>query len=126
MRQGATSWRLRAGLGPEPIWGRGLSERSEFRSPNLRDRGKGTRRATTGANGFGSFCRNKRIRRAGATPRSPSVILANAGIQSCSRRIPGQSPGHASCGLERTPGKNSAMRWRRYKDRRLKTLDPLP
>ena len=33
---------------PNPIWGRGLSERSEFRSPNLRDRDKGTRRATPG------------------------------------------------------------------------------
>ena len=30
------------------VGGRGLSERSEFRSPNLRDRGKGTRRATPG------------------------------------------------------------------------------
>ena len=34
--------------GPETNWGGGLSERSEFRSPNLRDRGKGTRRATPG------------------------------------------------------------------------------
>ena len=33
---------------PNSIWGRGLSERSEFRSPHLRDRGKGTRRATPG------------------------------------------------------------------------------
>ena len=33
---------------PKSSWGRGLFERSEFRSPNLRDRGKGTRRATPG------------------------------------------------------------------------------
>ena len=33
---------------PKPSWGRGLSERSEFRSPNNRDWGKGTRRATPG------------------------------------------------------------------------------
>ena len=49
-----------------------------------------------------------------------SVMPAKAGIQGfffciCSRRIPGQSPGHASCGLERPPGEDSAMRWRRYK-----------
>ena len=33
---------------PKPVWGRGLSERSEFRSPNSRDWGKGTRMATPG------------------------------------------------------------------------------
>ena len=36
---------LRAWLRPGPetcCWGRGLSERSEFRSPSKRDRGKGT------------------------------------------------------------------------------------
>ena len=33
---------------PNSMWGRGLFERSEFRSPNNRDRGKGTRRATPG------------------------------------------------------------------------------
>ncbi len=37
---------------PNPIWGRGLSERSEFRSPNSWDRGKGTRRATHGRQWF--------------------------------------------------------------------------
>ena len=46
---------------PNPTWGRGLSERSEFRSPNLRDRGKGAPLGPRpGAHGFGSFCRNKR------------------------------------------------------------------
>ena len=34
------------------VGGRGLFERSEFRSPNLRDRGKGTRRATPGRQWF--------------------------------------------------------------------------
>ena len=33
---------------PNSMWGRGLSERSEFHSPNKRDRGKGPRRATPG------------------------------------------------------------------------------
>ena len=33
---------------PNFIWGRGLSERSEFRSPSNRDWGKGTQRATPG------------------------------------------------------------------------------
>ena len=51
----AISWRLRAWLRPGPansIWGRGLFERSEFRSPHHRDRGKGTRRATPGRRWF--------------------------------------------------------------------------
>ena len=60
---------------PNSIWGRGLSERSEFRSPNNRDRGKGTRRPRPGAHGFGSFCRNKRA-------------------------CPEQSEGTSSCGAE--------------------------
>ena len=33
---------------PKSSWGRGLFERSEFRSPHSRDWGKGTRRATPG------------------------------------------------------------------------------
>ena len=33
---------------PNLMWGRGLSERSEFRSPSKWDRGKGPRRATPG------------------------------------------------------------------------------
>ena len=37
---------------PNSVWGRGLFERSEFRSPNSRDRGKGTRRATPGRQWF--------------------------------------------------------------------------
>ncbi len=37
---------------PKPVWGRGLFERSEFRSPNIRDWGKGTRRATHGRRWF--------------------------------------------------------------------------
>ena len=43
------------GCGPVPqilVWERGLSERSEFRSPRNRDRGTGTRRATPGREWF--------------------------------------------------------------------------
>ena len=46
---------LRAWLRPGPansMWGRGLSEQSEFRSPHNRDWGKGTRRATPGCEWF--------------------------------------------------------------------------
>ena len=55
LENSATSGRLRAWLRPGPensIWGRGLSERSEFRSPSKRDWGKGTRRATPGREWF--------------------------------------------------------------------------
>ena len=51
----ATSRRLRAWLRPRPansMWGRGLFERSEFRSPRNRDWGKGTRRAAHGRKWF--------------------------------------------------------------------------
>ena len=61
---------------PNPMWGRGLSERSEFRSPNLRDRGKGTLLGPRpGAHGFGSFCRNKRTSACGAEP--PQELFPN-------------------------------------------------
>ncbi len=56
-------------------WRRGLSERSEFRSPHTRDRGTGTPSGgpRPGATGFGSFCRNKRTSSCGAeTPQSSS------------------------------------------------------
>ena len=58
---------------PDFILGRGLSERSEFRSPSTRDWGKGTPWGPRpGANGFGSFCRNKRTSSCGGeTPREP-------------------------------------------------------
>ena len=52
---GVISLRLRAWLRRSPenfICGRGLSERSEFRSPDLRDCGTGTRRATPGRQWF--------------------------------------------------------------------------
>ncbi len=59
-----------------PLWRRGLSERSEFRSPSNRDRGTGTPSwgPRPGATGFGFFCRNKRTSSCGgetphATPR---------------------------------------------------------
>ncbi len=79
----ARSWRRRAGLRPGPvhaIWGRGLSERSEFRSPHTRDRGAGTPWGPRpGATGFGSFCRNKRTSSCGAeTPQSSSPRRAGA------------------------------------------------
>ena len=51
----AMARRLRAWLRPgsaNSIGGRGLSERSEFRSPRKRDGGKGTRRATPGRQWF--------------------------------------------------------------------------
>ena len=62
------------------MWGRGLFERSEFRSPNLRDRGKGTRAPMV----LGPFAETKGFRRAGAKPRKilppppqPRLIRAN-------------------------------------------------
>ena len=62
---------------PNPVLGRGLSERSEFRSPKLRDQGKGTPLGPPpGAHGFGSFCRNKRTSSRGAeTSREPSPSI---------------------------------------------------
>ena len=62
--------------------GRGTGE---FRSPNLRDRGKGTRRATTPRQWFWVLLPKQkdlvvRLRLPRKNP-SPSVILANAGIQ---------------------------------------------
>ena len=117
--------------------GRGLFERSEFRSPNLRDRGKGTPSGRARAPMvLDPFAETKGSRRAGAKPCKhffPSVILEpSKGHASVildlptlsfptfpichsrpdresslflfhffcirTRRIPGQSPGHASCG----------------------------
>ena len=76
------SWRLRAWLRPGPvrsIWGRGLSERSEFRSPSKRDRGKGTPWGHARAlMVLGSFAETKEPRRAGAKPRIPSLRRARA------------------------------------------------
>ena len=69
----AVSWRLRAWLRPGPatfMWGRGLSERSEFRSPNNRDRGKGTLLGHARAPMvLGPFAETKGPRRAGPKPR---------------------------------------------------------
>ena len=117
---GATSWRLRAGLRPGPETDLGARTVSRVRSPNLRDRGhpKGHARAPMV---LGPFAETKGSRRAGATPRktlSPSVILANAPGSLCI--VADLQP---DC-LTARGEKNSAMRWRRYKDRRLKTLDP--
>ena len=68
------------GCAPVPkilFWRRGLSERSEFRSPSNRDWGKGTPLGPRpGTNGFGSFCRNKRTSSCGGeTPLTPGVLL---------------------------------------------------
>ena len=61
---------------PNSVWGRGLSERSEFRSLNRWDRGKGPRRPRPGVPGFGSFCRNKRTASCGgATPHCPPLVV---------------------------------------------------
>ena len=63
---------------PKSIWGRGLSERSEFRSPSNRDRGKGTRRATPGRPWFWVLLpKQKDLAVRGRNPArtfSPSVI----------------------------------------------------
>ena len=72
---GATSGRLRAWLRPGPefdMGGRGLFERSEFRSPHLSGPGqrppKGRARAPMV---LGPFAETKGQRRAGAQPRKP-------------------------------------------------------
>ena len=75
----ARSWRLRAGLRPGPvhaIWGRGLSERSEFRSPHTRDRGA----APPGGHAraplvLGPFAETKGPRRAGPKPRKTKAKI---------------------------------------------------
>ena len=76
---GSISRRLRAWLRPRPensIWRRGLSERSEFRSPSKRDWGKGTLLGPRpGANGFGSFCRNKRTSSCGGETPPRKALL---------------------------------------------------
>ncbi len=62
---------------PKPIWGRGLSERSEFRSPNLRDWGKGTRRATPGRQWFWVLLpKQKDLGVRGRNPANPSPLVA--------------------------------------------------
>ena len=87
---------------PKPIGWRGLSERSEFRSPSNRDWGTGTPLGPRpGAHGFGSFCRNKRTsargaetpqtfprRRAGPKPRdaAPALRKSSASLRAGSVR----------------------------------------
>ena len=64
---------------PNPIWGRGLSERSEFRSPNNRDRGKGTRRATPGRPWFWVLLpKQKDLGARGRNPAKPSPSACGA------------------------------------------------
>ena len=111
---------------PKSSWGRGLFERSEFRSPHSRDWGKGTRRVTPGRQWFWVLLPKQKdlvargrnpasfpSSRGDETPRaflllSSSTLVpdvCNRGsksrIQSLSlclrsRAIPGQSQGHAS------------------------------
>ena len=61
---------------PNSRWGRGLSERSEFRSPNLSGLGqrhpKGRARAPMVLD---PFAETKGSRRAGATPRILSLVV---------------------------------------------------
>ena len=78
----AMSWRLRAWLRPGPetcCWGRGLSERSEFRSPSKRDRGKGTPGATTGREWFWVLLPKQKdlVVRGGETPPTSRFLLLN-------------------------------------------------
>ena len=59
---------------PNPMWGRGLSERSEFRSPNLRHWGKGPRRATPGRPWFWVLLpKQKDLVVRGRNPAKPSL-----------------------------------------------------
>ena len=75
---------------PKSSGGRGLSERSEFRSPRNRDWGKGTPLGPRpGAHGFGSFCRNKRTSACGAeTPQKPPLGVRgrNPAVPPCPSR----------------------------------------
>ena len=58
---------------PNLIVRRGLSERSEFRSPNRRDWGKGTRRATPGRQWFWVLLPKQKdlVVRGAETPQAP-------------------------------------------------------
>ena len=61
---------------PKSSWGRGLFERSEFRSPTFGTGAKAPEGPRPGANGFGSFCRNKRTSACGAeTPQNLSLSV---------------------------------------------------
>ena len=60
---------------PKPIGRRGLSERSEFRSPSNRDWGKGTRRATPGRPWFWVLLpKQKGLGVRGRNPARPSPL----------------------------------------------------
>ena len=121
---------------PRSVWGRGLSERSEFRSPNLRDWGKGTRRATPGRQWFWVLLpKQKDLGVQGRNPARtppllsfPQVFSGNPVSQSLylcfclSSPTPIGDPvvGAASHAARRgRPETDSAMRWRRYEDHSL-------
>ncbi len=110
---------------PNSVWGRGLFERSEFRSPNLRDRGKGTRRATPGRQWFWVLLPKQKDLGArgrhpafspsscgGETPHSPLAFCHSrkflAGIQ-CRCAVVGAAS-HAACRGDKET--DSAMGWR--------------
>ena len=64
---------------PNSMWRRGLFERSEFRSPNNRDRGKGTRRATPGRPWFWVLLpKQKDLVVRGRNPASTSLLLSSS------------------------------------------------
>ena len=74
-------------------WGRGLSERSEFRSPRKRDWGKGTPWGHARAQMvLGPFAETKGPRRAGAKPRGAKTTVDTGASTAPSlfRRIPGK------------------------------------
>ena len=125
---------------PRSVRGRGLSERSEFRSPNLRDWGKGTPLGPRpGANGFGSFCRNKRnlVVRGRNPARTPPLLsfpqvfsgnpvsfsLLLSVIPPIGDPVVGAASHAARRGRQET---DSAMRWRRYEDHSLPVVVGAP
>ena len=62
---------------PNSMWGRGLFERSEFRSPNKRDRGKGTplKGHARAPMVLGPFAETKGPRRVGAKPHILPLVV---------------------------------------------------
>ena len=79
-------------------WGRGLFERSEFRSPNNRDRGKGTRRATPGRPWFWVLLpKQKDLAVRGRNPARPSP-------SACGDETPQESPPLAALRRARAGG----------------------
>ena len=92
---------------PNSMWGRGLFERSEFRSPNLRDWGKGTRRATPGRQWFWVLLpKQKDLGARGRTPARPSPLV----VQSRNPAKPSTTLRKSSASLR--AGSVRDLRWR--------------